>query len=201
MAYIQLPLGIKVALEFTLLGKAVVNVYHVTTTDPIITVKLVDIAQVFRVWWSTSMANNLAPDIELHAITALNLDVPNGEKITLAVTPPDLGLLIQPVVSNNVAIVTTLKTAKTGRSFQGRSYLCGISEDELIGNNLSAARVASILASWPVLDSSLAANNATLVVASFFSEQAPREVGVATPVDSFVMNDRCDTQRRRLPKA
>lgn len=201
MASILLPLGIRVAVEFNLNGKVVVNIYHVTTTDPIVTVKLVDIAQVFVAWWDTYLSVNMSDEIALFQVTALDMSVPNGEKITVVVSPEVPGLLVQSVLSNNVAAVVTLKTAKTGRSFQGRAYLAGLSELEVVGNTIIAARVTVILSHFPELVSSLGTNAAKLVVASFQSGGVPRETGVATEVDAFSMNDRVDTQRRRLPKS
>lgn len=201
MAYIRLPLGIKVAVEYDWNGKAVVNVYHVTTSDPITTVKLADIATAFKNFVLTGLLNYISQEIALTGVTALNLDVANGERVSVPQTPPATGLYLQESVSNNVASVASLKTALTGRSFQGRSYIPGLPEAEVAQNQLSSLITAGIVSSFLSLDTLLAAENAELVVASFQSLGVPRAQGIATPVDVVFVNFRVDTQRRRLPKA
>lgn len=201
MAYIRLPLGIKVALEYEVFGKVIVNVYHVTTSDPILTVKLFDIADVFEAWWTNTLAAEFSDDIGLAAITAHNLDVPNGEKITLPVSPAILGGSPNPAVSNNVALVASLRTALTGRSFRGRAYHAGLAEQMVADNVIDAAKTARMVDAYVDLIDRLSTENLLLVVASFQTEGAPRATGLATPVSSIIVNARIDTQRRRLPKS
>lgn len=199
MAYVRLPGGIKVAMEYEVFGKVVVNVYHVTTPDPIITIKLVDIAELFEDWWTNSIGEWFSSDITLNAVTALNLDVPNGEKVTNVVTPPSPGQILDPAASNNVALVASFRTAQTGRSFRGRAYHAGMNASSITANEIGVSKAGNILASYLELDIALGIENAQQVVASFISEGAPRAVGIGTPIDSYVVNLRVDTQRRRLP--
>lgn len=199
MAFIRLPSGIRVAVEYEAFGKVVVNVYHVTTTDPIVTIKLFDIADVFEDWWANTIKTNFSDEIALTSITAHNLDVANGEKITQPVTPVIPGGSANAAVPNNVAIVLTMNTALTGRSFRGRAYHAGLTRAAVTGNNIDTTLAASILTDYIQLTANLAVANAVLVVASFQTGGAPRAEGVATPVQSFAVNTRIDTQRRRLP--
>lgn len=201
MAYIRLPLGIRVAVEYEVFGKIVVNIYHVTTTDPIITLKLLDIAEVFEAWWDANLSDEFSQDIALTTVTALNLNEENGEKLTLVVSPPIAGTVLSDAVPNNVAIVTSFATAKTGRSFRGRSYQAGLTESSRTGNVIGITRATAIIAAYGDLVTLLDVQNAELVVASFQTLGAPRELGVATPVESISVDLRLDTQRRRLPKA
>ncbi len=200
MAFIRLPLGIRVALEYEVFGKVVVNVYHITTTDPIVTIKLLDIAQVFKAWWDASLSVEFSEDIALTTVTALNLNVPNGEKITLVVSPPLAGQVIGLAVPNNVAIVTSFQTAQTGRSFRGRSYQAGLVKTQVGENTIGVSKAASIVAKYVALVPLLSVQNAVLVIASFQNAGVPRSEGVGTEVESFSTNTRIDTQRRRLPK-
>lgn len=200
MAYIRLPAGVKVALEYEVFGKIVVNVYHVTTTDPILTLKLFDIAEIFADWWETSLAAQMSNDIALTAVTAHNLDVVNGEKVTFPVSPPVPGGTVQDATTNNVALVASFRTDLTGRSFRGRAYHAGLPAAVIDENEVTVVKAANILASYVVLDTALVSDNCTQVVASFQSGGVPRSVGVATPVSSVIVNTRVDTQRRRLPK-
>lgn len=201
MPQILLPLGIRVSLEYEVFGKVVVNIYHVTTTDPIISLKLLDITEIFEAWWTDDLSTVMSPDIALTQITALNLNEANGEKFTLGVAPAVPGQEVGGAVSNNVAIVASLATAKTGRSFRGRSYQAGLPETYVTANNMTTSAAALIVGYYANLVTDLAVENTTLVVASFQALGVPRETGLATPVDSVSVNTRIDTQRRRLPVA
>lgn len=199
MPYIELPLGVKVAMEYEQFGKVVVNVYHITTTDPIITVKLFDIADVFRDWWINTGSVGLSESIALHAVTAHDLSVPNGEKVTRVVSPAVPGGAAGEAASNNVALVVSFATAQTGRSFRGRAYLAGIRDADIAGNNVTEPLAAGIVSYFVELLIDLITKDCRLVVASFANGGVPREVGVATAVESIAVNTRVDTQRRRLP--
>lgn len=200
MASILLPAGIRVSLEFDIQGKVVVNVYHVTTTDPIITVKLLQIAQMFADWWTADLATRFSHDIALFQVVAQDLSIANGEKQTLTLAPAEQGVITAPALPNNVAYVVSHKTAKTGRSFMGRSYLCGIDDAGVVDNEITVGKAANIVSDFNELVTGLNTIATELVVASFVSGGAPRAVGVATPIDTIAMNRRVDTQRRRLPR-
>lgn len=199
MPYIKLPLGIKVAMEYEQFGKVIVNVYHVTTTDPIITVKLFDIADVFRDWWVDTHRVGLSESIALQAVTAHNLDVENGEKVTRVVSPASPGTSIGESVPNNVALVISFATALTGRSFRGRTYMAGVREIDITGNNVTEPFAAGTVANYADLLIDLIAKDSHLVVASFHTAGSPRAEGIPTNVESISVNTRVDTQRRRLP--
>lgn len=200
MAFIRLPLGLRVGVEYEAFGKIVANIYHVTTTDPITTIKLFDIATVFETWWEFEMKENFSTEIALASISVQDLNVPNGEKVIAPVVPNIPGTDVGVAVTNNVALVVTLNTAKTGRSFRGRSYLAGLPRTKVIGNVIETATAAAILTDMVSLESLLSVQNANLVVASFQSAGIPRAEGIATVVESFAVTTRVDTQRRRLPQ-
>ena len=199
MAYIRLPLGVRVAVEYEAFGKVMLNVYHVTTTDPIVTVKLITIADLFIGWWEDTQKAGLSPDIALTAVIAQNLDVDNGEKIIQVVSPPIPGTAAGAAMPNNVALVISFATILTGRSFRGRSYMAGLRELDVTGNNIPIATAAGLVANYFDLEVVLGLANIDMVVASFVSGGVPRAEGIATRIDSVSANTRVDTQRRRLP--
>lgn len=196
---VTLPGGIRIAVEMAQHGKIVVNIYHVTTTDPIVTIKLLQIAQLFADWWTADLSVWLSNDLVLNSVTALDISIENGEKQTLPVVPGIPGDLVGMALPNNVASVVSLRTAKTGRSFMGRSFLAGLSEDFVSVNSITPGLAASFVDAFDELITGLETIDTLLVVASFISGGVPRVTGVATEVDSITMNLRVDTQRRRLP--
>ncbi len=199
MGFIRLPFGIRVSMEFTIGGKVVVNVYHVAMPDVVVTIDLQAVAETFANWWLVTQSGGFGDGVVLNSVSALNLDTENGEKLTYQVVPPKPGTIISPVLPNNVALVASFATAQTGRSFQGRAYMVGLTEGLVTGNDIDIGIAATYVGNFITLMTSLLAVGATLVVASFVSLGVPRLEGVATPVDSVSVNTRVDTQRRRLP--
>ena len=176
------------------------NIYHVTTTDPIVTVKLLQVAQMFADWWTADLSLRFSHDIALGTVIAKDISIANGEQQAITLTPPEQGFITSPALPNNVAYVVSHKTAKTGRSFMGRTYLCGIDEAAITDNDLSVSKIANIVGDFNSLVTGLNTIASELVVASFISGGVPRATGVATPIDTIAMNVRVDTQRRRLPR-
>lgn len=200
MASITLPSGIRIAVEYSIHDKVVVNIYHVTTTDPIVTIKLIALAQLFADWYASDLSFYSSFSLYNIGVTAHDISVVNGEKYELVISPPYPGAVGLPSVPNNVAVVASLITSKTGRSFQGRTYLPGIPESEVLGNTVLVAQTTAYVNAFIALQAQLTLAASELVVASFISGGVPRAVGVATPVTSVAVKNRVDTQRRRLPR-
>lgn len=199
MSFISLPDGVKVTLEYTLNGKLVVNVYWATKSTPIVSIDLINIANKFADFWD-NIRGGLSHTMTIQRIVAVDWSVPNGEfyQITSFTNPsgasPDASL------PNNVALVTTLSTHLTGRSYRGRSYIAGIPESAEANNYVDSSYAAGFVSAFSDLDSSLNTGGYQFVVASFQHNKVPRTTGVATPITDYTTNLRVDTQRRRMPK-
>ena len=71
-----------------------------------------------------------------------------------------------------VALALTLRTAKSGKSFRGRSFLPGMTEvDNVAGGQISTAGAAAAVAFMAALQSAMTAAQLTLAVASREAEQ------------------------------
>jgi hypothetical protein len=199
MASILLPAGIRVAVEYDLNGKTVVNIYHVTDDNPITSIRLDAVAALFITWWTDNMAQEFSEDIALTSVTATDISVANGEQSVDTPVTPIAGEIVQPATANNLALVTSFRTNKTGRSFRGRSYQAGFSRVDITDNQVGLQKATDIGTAYVDLIDDLNVNNFNFVVASFAANGEPRLTGVATPVTSIIVNRRVDTQRRRLP--
>lgn len=199
MAFIPLPQGIRVAMEFNLNGQLVVNIYHVTFNGPILTVNLEALNQIFLNWWTTNQRQNFVAAIQLQRIVSTDISIPNGLQAVTPVSPGVPGTVVGASAPNNVAVVLSQRTGFSGRSFRGRSYYAGVSAAEISDNFVSTPYAAALIADGISLDNLLNNADFTWVVASFRANGVPRVTGVATPVNSFNVDLRVDTQRRRLP--
>ena len=201
MAFIPLPLGLRVAMEYTLDGQLVVNVYHVKASSPISTIYMEAILEAFQQWWEEDMALNFTSSIGLERIVVKDVSVEDGSQVEEEFATPLFGTVGSvAAVPNNVAICIGLKTAQTGRSFRGRNYYAGLLETDFALSLLSGGRVATLFDSALALPGRLNdLAEAELAIASYVHNGAPRTTGVLTPVTSMTINSIADSQRRRLP--
>jgi len=105
------------------------------------------------------------------------------------------------ISADQVAQVTTLRTASRGRSFRGRNYWPAVKNGDIAndGATIDGSRTGLQNTFVGSLTAAIHANpNRTLVVVSRFSNGLPRSTGLATPVTSHDTNTLADTQRRRI---
>jgi hypothetical protein len=92
----------------------------------------------------------------------------------------------------NVALVTTLRTAKRGRSYRGRCYWAPFTEgaNDATGSPTAAVATATQV-QWTAFLTALGGTGVSLVVASYFH-------ATAEDVTTCTTDTRWDSQRRRL---
>lgn len=199
MAFIPLPLGVRVALEFTKTGQTIVNVYHVTTTLPLVSANLTAIAAVFADWWTGDLRTSSVDDLSLDRVVATDVSIQGGQQGISTVGLPSIGSQVLDGTPNNVALVASFRTARIGRAFRGRSFFAGTPVNELIDDQAGVPFLAAFLANYLTLAPRLVPLPATWVVASYQFNGVPRVTAEATPITNVIINSRADTQRRRLP--
>lgn len=199
MAFITLPNGIKVSMLLRLNLQLVVNVHYVVSPTGVSSANLQEAAEAFRDWWITDLRPNFVAAIALEGVVAVDWTEANGEQFVLTVAPPIPGTGVGVSTPNNVAIVVSHRSAKTGRSFRGRTYHAGINNGEVADNQVSVAYVTNVLNDYAALVLRLAPLGLERVIASFRANGLPRVVGVGTSIIQESMDTRVDTQRRRLP--
>lgn len=198
MAFIPLPNTIKVVFEYTVGGQLVVNVYFVSKPSPWSTGDMGNALAIFDGWHNTTARTHQSASLVLNRIVATDQSTQNAPGLELAVAARP-GTIPGEVMPNNVTLVTTFNTAFRGRSFRGRSYWNGMAEAQVAGSLVLPATVTAINNTYPTLQTSLGAASMTLVVASRFTNNAPRITGLSTPVTGFRTENVVDSQRRRLP--
>lgn len=100
----------------------------------------------------------------------------------------------------NVTVATTFITGLRGRSYRGRAYWIGITEDMTNYNNLTTDATVAIEAAYAALQALvIGTEEADLAIVSRVSDKTPRTVGVATQVIQVKTDNVLDSMRRRLP--
>lgn len=202
MAFVPLPGGIRVAMEYRLDGQVVLNIYHVKYSEPIVTGNLTSVLDLFLDWWSNNMADNFSSDIALVKLTAQAIDVEDGEILEMSLETPVPGTNALDSLPNNCAFCVSDLTNRTGRSYRGRHYYAGIPEAWVTNNTLDSAHYTALIASVVELYDSIAGDSlgGNVVIASFVTNGAPRTEAIGTLITGVGGDDTMDSQRRRLPK-
>jgi|SRR5688572_12924668 len=202
MPFIPTPNGIQVEMRYSYLGERCENVFWTNWTggSPPAAADLSTIGELFWEWWDAQIKPIQSANATLREIYVTDQSAADGAAATFtAGLPADGGNVLEPL-PGNVSLCISLRTAKRGRSFRGRSYIIGLTENQVAGNALTAPSAAAWLAAYDVLVSSLAASSNQLCVCSKFSLGLPRAAGILTPVtDAVIVDNVVDSQRRRLP--
>jgi len=202
MAWPYLDGMIKVVVTYGFDGEPSINVHFVYKQgggSPITTANLATIAGIFQNALYTQWAARMGDGWSIDDITATDWSLANGGQYQYVNGIPFPGQETIEEVPASVALVVSTRTAKTGRSFRGRTYLPGLTEASVTGNNVNALTMTTAADYLDDIVTDLATANFDLVVYSLYSEGAPRVTPVQTPITTAVINSRVDTQRRRLP--
>lgn len=199
MPFIPTTGGIRIAVEMTLDGQTVLNIYHAIKASPVVTVDLEAVAEIVGLWWEASLAPFLSTNLSLVGVTARDILTADGQEVLYNTGLPVSGEIMTAAASNQVAMVVTHYTLFSGRSSRGRSYIAGLAEVSIDQNTINSTAQAGIVAAHAQLREDLFAVPVNLAVVSFQEDNAPRTAGRARGIVSFAGNNRVDTQRRRLP--
>lgn len=200
MAFISLPECVKIEIKCRKNGAPVINVIWAKVNVTIDLATLATIADVVKTWWNASIKPQTTSSMSLEEIIVTDWSVANSIQHVEIVSPPSAGTGGTDDTPSNVAAVVTFYTGYTGRSNRGRVYMGGLDVTDTTGNTLGTVYVAAMITAWAALADALDAEGVQHIVASFYTNNAPREVGVYKVITDYGMNNVVDTQRRRIPR-
>jgi hypothetical protein len=200
MAFIPVPNVVLAEIRMTLDFQRVENTLYFEFPAAPAPSDLVNLGDDLLAWYTALMAPLQSSFVALREIYLTDLTSSTGP--THSVSPATLvtGGITGEVEPSNVTIATSFRTNQRGRSFRGRNYFVGVAAAQLAQNTFTPAFITSLKNVYDQLPASLPLSDATWVVVSRFSNNAPRVAGIATPVSAVVVVDpTVDSQRRRLP--
>jgi hypothetical protein len=158
------------------------------------------------IWWQDEYEPLVSSGVQLREIVLTDMASATGPQVTVVPATPVTGDNTANIVPGNVTLSVSFRTASRGRSFRGRNYVVGLTEDQIVGNDFAAGVTASWEAAYTALIAVPAGSSAEWVVVSRFSgvdpvthAPIPRVAGIATPVTAVVVVDNfVDSARRRL---
>lgn len=154
----------------------------------------------------TAMAAFMPTATGLTTVSLRDVNTPNNALIT-ATSGGALGTSASPSLPNEVAVVGTLRTAKTGPANRGRIYVPGFATNALGAGNIIAATAVTAIGNWlNTISGALSAQGYTWVLGQPARAQYTSHTGTvhaarpagSTPITSVSVRDNhWDSQRRR----
>jgi len=164
------------------------------------TTQLGTLAFDLRGWWDSNIAPEISNTVSLSEVYITDLSTATSPTMQAPGGPSYAGGLTGPTLPNSVSLAVSFRTAGRGRSSRGRNFAVGLTESQVVGNEVVGTAIDALIDAYEVLLNLPLPNTAEWVVVSRFTNGAPRASGVAAPVTDVVIVDPVvDTQRRRLP--
>jgi hypothetical protein len=187
-------------------AQSVENTIWARFLDPYTATEMALLGDNMILWWGDEYAPLVSAAVQLREVVVTDMNSATGPQTTSVPPAPLTGGSTANIVPGNVTLSVSFRTANRGRSFRGRNYVVGLTEDMVAGNDFVAGITASWQAAYEALIPAIAASDAEWVIASRFSgvnpttgEPIPRTTGIATPVTSVIVVDNfVDSARRRL---
>lgn len=198
--FVPCPNTAQVSMRYELQNEKCENVYHFVGAAPWTSTELAALGVAMENWETTNMLGLRSNSCQFQTAYSIDLSVQEGEW-DVSGTPVD-GTRTSAPLPNNCSLAVKWITSKRGRSFRGRTYHIGLTEDTLAAptNEVQGSYVTTLEARYRVLLTTTWPNSAQLVVRSIRHNNAYRAVGVMTLVKDVTVTDPViDNQRRRLP--
>lgn len=201
MAWPYLEGTIKIVVEITLNGKVTINVHfaHIQGGGPVAPTDNVKLADAVWGAYDVSWATESSDEAAVTQIEAINWEAAEGRIGFTSEALPINGEVIGDALPNNVAAVVSNRTSFTGRSKRGRTYYTGLEEGKVGGNNMNVSVQLTLLACSQAIGDNLDVEGFDHVVYSLYQDGAPRSTPSQVKITDYEINERVDTQRRRLP--
>jgi len=198
LAFIPIPNVAQHTINYTWLGQQVQNVFHVLYPSAPGSGMISDANDIIAAWWNTEIEPNVSNQVEARSIIGTSQHVANGPQHTTAFAPGSVGQLTSPSMPSGTTVAVSWRTGFSGRSFRGRTYHVGLVEGQIVGNEIDGATHSLLVGNYVQLVTDLAVVDTPLVVASRYTNNAPRVTGIATVILSVILDTFIDSQRRRL---
>lgn len=197
MAFIPTPNAARVAITTVSNLHPMVNTLWFRKTTPYTASDLGQLVSEIESWWGTQVMPLLCSQTGFTQVYALDASSESGPVATLVVSPVVFGGEADTPMTLNSAMTVTFQTAKRGRSARGRVYLGGWGEDAATAATFAAGFLTDVVSAFENLPSYLTVSESVHVVASHYTDGAPRVTGVTEPVINYRANSTVYSQRNR----
>lgn len=201
MAFTVFPDTAKVAVNMSWNGVEVSNVLHFQHASPT-DMDYEDLAASVSQEWTADILPEQVSELTIVDVTAYDLSEEGAPKYVNTDDAGAAGSDLGDGVPNNTCMLISHRTADTGRSSRGRTYIPGMLETDESNGLMVAAKQTNMVTAWGNFIAAVALIGWDLVVAQRFSGGTQLAIGVARAVTVEIIKRQLGTQRRRqVPSA
>lgn len=199
MAFIPAVNVMKVALELVQDSQLMALTFNFLKGSAVVPADLSAMATAMATWYTTYLKPQLVNTCSLTGVRVTDQTNLSAPSFFLPISPPEAGTLAGTPEPNNVAVVVTERTNFRGRSYRGRNYVPGQGQNQQVSPTIIALGQATALAgAWAQLSTVETATSTLHVVVSRYANGAPRLSAVMSEITSYTVDQKYDSQRRRL---
>jgi hypothetical protein len=191
------PHAIKIEFNALQNGVPVVNRVYVTQSGTISSADLDDVG-IKALAFFNNYKTVLHASYVLSNITITDVSIVGGSQLIIPLTTANTGLVSGAVMAANAAVVTSLRSARIGRSFRGRWYWGGLPEASMSdAQNITSGAATAFNGVMQDFIDQLLTIGKVLVVVSRFADKVARTVALTTDIIGLITDTKIDSQRRR----
>lgn len=192
---------VQAELVYDFAGETVENVLHYEAAGALSIPNMEELGLHLIDWYDNALNALHANTVKLVNVKLTDMTTFNAPGLDVNAGLPKLGTNISAALPNNVAMAISKRTIFRGRSYRGRLYHFGLTENQVVDNTVASGVVTALINAYtPLIAFSTTSESWQLSVVSKFSGNAPRTVAEVTPVVNLTSDGVVDSQRRRLPK-
>lgn len=200
MAFIPSPHTARIVVGFQGGGFDFSNVFWATKTD-FTTQDMQDLGDAIQAAFVSSVKAGMSAGIRETGVTVYDARTDSGE-LTTSTTGADVGGAAGEALPVNLALIMTLRTAKRGRSYRGRTYVTLFREADIDSGVFGSGAVALAGTYIGAVKTAIEGEGWTMVIRSIQHNNVTTNPAVLTPVTSYESRSGVPgTQRRRLDRA
>jgi len=201
MPFIPVPNTVACRLVHEFLQQPITNTLYVNYDSQPDLADLTSLASVLISQWEQKIMPKLSSWAKFTQVSLRDLTSSSGIVYEYAGPPLPVsgGAMGQPLPSS-VAVVVSLRTGLAGRSFRGRLFFGGFSEQQSDGNYMGGNLPTQLKDALTEVIDAINTADRRVVIVSRYTQNQPRSTGIVTPVVSVLARTvRLATQRKRLP--
>lgn len=201
MAFIPAENTAKVEIRMTQDGQKVENtLYFRHDTGAISSAEREALGNWIEAWWNDEIRPLQTNEVTFREVYVTDMSSAMSGTSSVSDLNGTPGAQGTPSEPNNVTVTISFRTDFRGRSARGRNYAIGLTTADVTANQVAQVTLDAWVDAYELLLTLPGLDNWTWVVASFYTNNAPRVEALLLPVtDVLVVDDVVDSQRRRLP--
>lgn len=197
MTFVPFADTVRAAIRYDADGTIVVNTLWFRNLAGVTLSSAEDLADQLDLWASGVIMPILCVGVDYLDVTVYDMTSPDSFVVVNDDNTGSSGEDVGAILPLNCAMTVTFQTARRGRSYRGRNYLCGFTEPTANHNRWTTGIQADVAAAYNLLNPMISESGYVHVVASSQQNGAPLVLGVTTPVTGYRANERVYRQGNR----